>query len=176
MKTVCVFYSVTFAVTNYETELLTTDDAGVYLSKPDLSTHLFGDNAFKGTSQILYLMVSWFVQTLTSIAWNCHHKVICERKKINTGLKDVKDKWIGTLITLIYGQTNSVKAMTAEGAKPTSLQIQAFFKKLHKLLFLMSQYDNKDSRTAINSYVANMEAMLVTMHKDTGTETSTSKL
>ena len=91
-------------------------------------------------------------------------------------MKDVNDKWTGMLITLIYGQTDSVKAMMAEGVMPTSLQIQAFLKELHKLLFLMSQYDDEDSRTAVNSYVADMEVMLASVHKDTGTETSTSKL
>ena len=122
-------------------------------------------------------MVGRFVQTLITIAWNRHRKVIVrETKKIDTGLKDVKDKWTGPSITLIYGQTDSVKAMTAEGAKPTSPQIQAFLKELRKLLSLMSQYDDEDSRTAVDSYVADMEAMLATVHKDAGSETSTSKL
>ena len=122
-------------------------------------------------------MVGRFVQTLITIAWNRHRKVIVwETKKINTGLKDVKDKWTGLSITLIYGQTDLVKAMTAEGAKPTSPQIQAFLKELCKLLSLMSQYDDEDSRTAVDSYVADMEVMLATVRKDAGSETSTSKL
>ena len=50
-----------------------------------------------------------------------------------------------------------------------------FLKELQKLLGLLLQYEDQESKTILDSYIADMEAMLAMVRKDAGTAYSTSK-
>lgn len=64
--------------------------------------------------------------------------------------------------------------LTAEGVNLNAMHIKAFMKEQRRLLSLLSQYEDQESKSVVDSYIADMEAMLATVRKDAGAATFTS--
>ena len=80
------------------------------------------------------------------------------------------------LLNVVFNVAHQRLVLLSDGVNPSVFQIKTFLKELRKLLGLLSQYEDQESKTILDSYVANMEAMLATVRKDAGTADSMSKL
>ncbi|KAF9236554.1 hypothetical protein BU15DRAFT_63908 [Melanogaster broomeanus] len=138
--------------------LPTAEEAQIYDLQLQLGEKLFGNAAYQGSSLILKSAVGKFTQMLLTLSWNRYHKTISrEHVKMTTVLAEVKETW---------------KALTSEGAQPTSIKIKAFMKDLRRLLALLNKYEDAQSKALVDGYMADMEAMLVVICHEPGSEES----
>ena len=79
------------------------------------------------------------------------------------------------LLNVVFNVAHQRLVLSSDGVNPSVFQIKTFLKELRKLLGLLLQYEDQKSKTILDLYVADMEAMLATVRKDAGTADSTSK-
>ncbi|KAI5982173.1 hypothetical protein EDD15DRAFT_2378268 [Pisolithus albus] len=133
-------------------KLPSMEDAQIQDCLKPLAERLLGLASYVGTTSLLKQEVARFVRTLLTISWNRYRKSTNrDMTKIRNGTELVRESWI---------------ALTSEGAKPTIAQIRTFLKHLRPLVKLMAKYDDIATRTELQRYQAEMEAILAELNHD----------